>query len=450
MTSQLALMNKMAVALASDSAVTIGEKTYNNVQKIFSLDGKQPIGFMISGVATYIPCDIHWKRIIKLFSDEMGDHQFKTLSECVEKFKNFVSNEPKLAPNSENDISIQLDLIGFAEGLLQTKHKEQLDEVVRNVSGDLYDEYPGLDAHISKTILDRVDFFHNLLQGRKEKLNEEQKHKHFRIIKQNKNIIKYATEFFCKKHDISDKNRKKINFIMSFHLAEYSTLYASSWRTFTTLVIAGFGTEQLTPQLYELSVGAIVDEQKGAFYDGDVHRIRTREKMSDFGDAIIDEQRGEGNDWSAAAFIIPYAQNNEIQNILNGIHDDFINRYLQDQHPKHVAGEILLLLDNTIKNIDGIGPKTYSKITDSFKESIEAVRESVKSENKDAAEHFRLSRRQSFRHSSKSMSALQLSEFAKKLVAMEAEITYYSKAKKSVGGEIISATITKENGFIIQ
>jgi len=43
-----------------------------------------------------------------------------------------------------------------------------------------------------------------------------------------------------------------------------------------------------------------------------------------------------------------------------------------------------------------------------------------------------------------------LSEFAKKLVAMEAEITYYSKAKKSVGGKIISATITKENGVIIQ
>jgi len=186
MTSQLALMNQMAVALASDSAVTIGEKTYNSVQKIFTLDGNQQIGFMIAGTATYIPCDVHWERVIKLFSDDIGSAPFATLSDCVEKFKKFVANEDNLAPNSENDIMIQADLIEFMEDLLKTKHKEQLDEVVRNVSGDLYEEYPGLDERISKSITDRIDHYHDLLKGYSDNLDEDSKHKHFRILKRNK------------------------------------------------------------------------------------------------------------------------------------------------------------------------------------------------------------------------------------------------------------------------
>ena len=453
MTSQLALMNKMAVALASDSAVTIGERTYNSVQKMFSLDGKQPIGFMIAGSATYIPCDVHWERIIKMFSDEIGDYQFATLSECIEKFKNFVSNAPNLTPNGANGLMIQHDLIRYIEFLMKTKHKEEMDEVVKNVDGDLYGEYEGLEESLSKTINDRIDYYHNLLKGRNEELDEERKHRHFRVSKNNKDTIRKASAWFCKTHSISEKNSKKIKFIMSFHLAEYSELPIthSGWREYTNLVIAGFGTEQLTPELYELRVGAIVDDEEGAFYDGDIHTIRTRENLDDLGTLTLEGQEGEKpRNFSAPAFIIPYAQNKEIQNILNGMHDDFRIDYLEKQHPNYVAGAILLLLANAIKNIDGIGPSTYSKIEDCFKESIEAVRESVKSENKQAADHYRISRRDSFRGSTRLMSALQLAEFAKKLVAMEAEITYYSKPKRTVGGEIISATITKEHGFVFQ
>ena len=447
MTSQLALMNQMAVALASDSAVTVGEKTYNSVQKIFTLDGNQQIGFMIAGTATYIPCDVHWERVIKLFSDDIGSASFATLSDCVEKFKSFVTNEANLAPNSENDIMIQADLIEFMEDLLKTKHKEQLDEVVRNVSGDLYEEYPGLDERISKSITDRIDYYHDLLKGYSDDLDEDSKHKHFRILKRNKDTINGAAEYFGKKHEISSKDTKKTQFIMAYHLAEHSSLTSRTgrWRESTNLVIAGFGTEQLTPELYELRVGSIVDEENGPFYDGDVHTIRAREDLSDYGETIQ-----EGKDWSAGAFIIPYAQSSEIQTILNGIHGDFIDDYLLGPHPNFIGNAILNLLDNAILNLDGIGPATYSKIEDCFKECATEIKSKIISENKDAINHYRMKRRGLFRRSTKSMAAQQLAEFAKKLVAMEAEITYYSKSKRTVGGDILTATITKEHGFVFQ
>jgi hypothetical protein len=49
MTAEIAIMNKLAVALAADSKVTIGSgnKTFDTVNKVFTLSKIHPIGLMI-------------------------------------------------------------------------------------------------------------------------------------------------------------------------------------------------------------------------------------------------------------------------------------------------------------------------------------------------------------------------------------------------------------------
>lgn len=53
MTAEIAVLNKSAVALAADSAVTIGRgaaaKIYNTVNKIFELSRNRPVGIMVYG-----------------------------------------------------------------------------------------------------------------------------------------------------------------------------------------------------------------------------------------------------------------------------------------------------------------------------------------------------------------------------------------------------------------
>ena len=47
------------------------------------------------------------------------------------------------------------------------------------------------------------------------------------------------------------------------------------------------------------------------------------------------------------------------------------------------------------------------------------------------------------------MDPIQLSKFAKKIVNIEAEVAYYSNQRnRSVGGEIVVAYITMEDGLI--
>ena len=55
MTAEVVVMNRSAVALAADSKVTIGgEKTYDTVNKIFTLSKVHPIGVMVFGNADFM------------------------------------------------------------------------------------------------------------------------------------------------------------------------------------------------------------------------------------------------------------------------------------------------------------------------------------------------------------------------------------------------------------
>lgn len=54
MTSEILIMNKNAIVMAADSAVTVeGSKTYNGVNKLFMLSNDPPMGIMIFGAAYF-------------------------------------------------------------------------------------------------------------------------------------------------------------------------------------------------------------------------------------------------------------------------------------------------------------------------------------------------------------------------------------------------------------
>jgi hypothetical protein len=74
MTAEVAILNKLGVALAADSVVTIttanGDKTYNTTNKLFTLSKFHPVGIMIFNGTEFngIPFEL----IIKEFRDSLG------------------------------------------------------------------------------------------------------------------------------------------------------------------------------------------------------------------------------------------------------------------------------------------------------------------------------------------------------------------------------------------
>jgi len=446
MTSQLALMNSMAVALASDSAVTIGSKTFDGVKKIFRLDSNPKIGIMISNVANYIPCNVSWERVIGLF-DLSIKKEFSTVEECVQKFKKFVSDEKVLSPNTENSISLQFDLINFVERMIRPEQKRQFQEAIKQMPGDIFTEFEGLESHVGKSIDAKIEALHEVIVGLKEDLSADDEFEHKRLMKLNSETVKDASEIFCEKHDITNSQGKKIFSIMAYHLCSQPSLEKRyNWRDFTNVVIAGFGSNQITPELHELKVGAVIDDRVGAFYNADVHSIRIPSSLKDTGDL---ENLGDGN-WSASAFIIPYAQVDEIQNILNGVHPEFQRNFLQTQIPTNLVETITQKIVPKIGEITGVGPSTLAKIVESITSSNQDLEDAIRDEIDEGRRYWAArTRRQNFRNSTRNMDPIQLSKFAKKIVTIEAEVAYYSNQRnRSVGGEIVVAYITMEDGLI--
>jgi len=89
MTAEIAVMNREAIALAADSAVTMqGEKVFFSANKIFALSRHHPVAAMIYG--NYGLMGMPWEPVIKAFRSELGRKSFDTISRYAEELLRFV------------------------------------------------------------------------------------------------------------------------------------------------------------------------------------------------------------------------------------------------------------------------------------------------------------------------------------------------------------------------
>jgi len=98
MTAEVAILNKSAVALAADSAVTTevqsGQKVFNTANKLFALSKYRPVGIMVHGNSEFIA--LPWETIIKYYRSKLKDSSFPTLLEYAEHFLAFLQQESAL------------------------------------------------------------------------------------------------------------------------------------------------------------------------------------------------------------------------------------------------------------------------------------------------------------------------------------------------------------------
>ncbi len=95
MTAVLGILNKQAVAIAADSAVTVGgpenHKIFNRANKVFTLSKRHPVGIMLYNSASFMA--IPWETIIKIYRDKLGETSFPTLKEYQNNFLEFLASK---------------------------------------------------------------------------------------------------------------------------------------------------------------------------------------------------------------------------------------------------------------------------------------------------------------------------------------------------------------------
>lgn len=109
MTAEIAIMNKDAIALAADSAVTIdtesGKKIFNTTNKLFALTKQAPVGIMVYGSASLM--GVPWESIIKIYRTQNGYGNFPLLQDYVRSFIDFLASSKELFPNEQQQAHLR-------------------------------------------------------------------------------------------------------------------------------------------------------------------------------------------------------------------------------------------------------------------------------------------------------------------------------------------------------
>jgi hypothetical protein len=133
MTAEVAILNKSAIALAADSAVTIhnyrGEKIFNTANKLFNLSKYHPIGIMVYNNADFM--GIPWETIIKAYRVTVGktEKYFNTIREQSDDFINFVRTNREIIPKPDID-EFKEDQIFQIQNLIKNKITQNINILI--------------------------------------------------------------------------------------------------------------------------------------------------------------------------------------------------------------------------------------------------------------------------------------------------------------------------------
>jgi len=132
MTAEITIMNASAIAMAADSAVTIGngkeQKIYNSVNKLFTLSKCHPVGVMIYGSAELMT--VPWETIIKIYRKNLGRRKFSYIKEYADDFLKFIEKNNVLFPKKLQEGFCFNAIGGYFNELI----KQEIDDKIKKIN----------------------------------------------------------------------------------------------------------------------------------------------------------------------------------------------------------------------------------------------------------------------------------------------------------------------------
>ena len=242
-------MNKEAVALAADSAVTFGDgdKIWPSANKIFALSKYEPIGIMIYGRAEFM--GVPWETIVKIYRNKLGKKTFPTVIDYVVDVVEFLKSfeheflESEIKSHFHGLVykyfaSIRDEISEGIDRILQSNDDESLDSV---------------DLLVTELISERIIEYHSLwnasdfVEGSGKRNINRTKRKYKSLI------IETISEIFENIAFDDSSIDLLVDIGASIPFKDYDIINSSG------IVIAGFGEQDIFPALQAIEVEGIVD-----------------------------------------------------------------------------------------------------------------------------------------------------------------------------------------------
>ena len=312
MTSEILIMNKNAIVMAADSAVTVeGSKTYNGVNKLFMLSNDPPMGIMIFGAAYFE--SIPMETLIKEYRKKTDFEDKQDILSIKNDFLKFLGEN---TPNSDFASRIESGLELFKQFIV-----------------------PKMES------MDGVNLI-NFLNSRKD--NDSPK-----FLEDYEDVIKHYDDFF--KNMIPDNIEEKYHQDIVPLLK--NIFFFSVLRTGTGIVIAGFNEQDMFPSIINFNLCVnnngkieIVDCEKLLNYNGNgIFPFAQKDVINTFLTGI---------DLNMGDTIVNYFNN-------------FLNKYLNELRTelnsnKKIKGKAQPAINQVLDNFVNTSPKRVEEFTKSI------------------------------------------------------------------------------------
>ncbi|MCJ7993670.1 hypothetical protein J5N58_03470 [Rhizobium cremeum] len=402
MTAEIAILNKLAVALATDSAVTITagdeeQKIYDSADKLFDLSFRNPIGIMIYNGMQFMQAPL--QTLISEYRNTC--RSFDTVREAADDFLKYLNDWGAHSPSYVIRSALEAILIPLLEQIrarIQKKHRElfetedytDLQKKLESIPGDVLD--------VVDTVLARANPS-SFVGGEAPEITGERS----AVIK---NII------------VENWPSDDSQFIGRLTtIATKVLLLDVGSPAHTGIVIAGFGNIEKFPTLVSFTIdGVVFDKLKFTetnFVDIDRNGDRAR--------------------------VIPFAQKEMVERFLYGLDSEIerqITIWCKEAVPE-IRNQILNSLDMT--------PEDRNSLTQEAQDAEDAFIDDLKNKR---FEEIRTSSRTAIEGMVEFMPKPELARMAEALVNLTSIKRRVSRGMETVGGPIDVAVISRTEGFI--
>ncbi len=307
MSAGICIMNRNAIAMAADSAVTVGDHVaiHNSANKLFSLSKVAPVGVIIyaNGTLMEVPVEL----VVKEYKKALGTKTFDTLLEYLNDFINYLEGHNELFRFNINEEGFVLDVFFNLLHGLELGYKQFVEDGIKKSGGqDLSNEE--LKEAGQKAVDQTLSFIDNQI-----------KHTGFAYYD-------YIKTVYSKKFEELLKTSSEFSWLDEFQrsslIEKAICLYDTEFERngYVGLAIAGFGNKEIFPHMVHIHLSGLING-KARYY--------IKEKVE------ITEK--------TIASIIPLAQTDVMQTYLFGNNDQYIN---------DLAHEIPTRIHESINNID--------------------------------------------------------------------------------------------------
>lgn len=274
MTAVVGILNKQAVAVAADSAVTItganNRKIFNHANKIFRLSKHQPLGVMLYNSADFMGTP--WEIIFKNYRDYLGNDAHPTLRHYQEDFMHFLRQQPYFKDEQLQKHS----LINYALALFEMITREALKEYHEALIMNHLSRVASLIKPLIEMKIDEI--WAGLQTSPLEPLPDFEGIDVAALPDFDKEAVKQAIKRQFDQYglELDAAHQEKLIWIVGASLAGNRQFF----QFFTGVVFVGFGAEEIFPALVPVNISFPLHDRLRYFVDEKHMAFISHEKPS--------------------------------------------------------------------------------------------------------------------------------------------------------------------------